>query len=518
MENRTLTAMDEYINKVYAIVLLAVPGACQAAGILYTLEKCLGFLPTVSWIMLIIFDITCLIYLATAIMLIKTGYDNKLVRPSKLKHAKYFLVIIMFIQFNFILYMIPSSDFWAFAFLFTVATALFLDNKMVLITSLEIALSLIVSWIVRADVLLPPQNDLFMVNIINRIVCVILSLGFIWLMTWMVEHFLVHAKKDEMQKNNERVENMLSSVSELSEKLEEAGSILSNISDNESASAQELSATSETLLSSNTELKGKSDDSMLNLAELQKWVGIVDEQMEKVSTSSNDLLEKSHGNEEKLQTLKSINEEVAISMQHTNDIAEKLSDAVKEIDITLNIISEISNSTNLLALNASIEAARAGEAGKGFAVVATEVGNLANDTRNSLDEVTTVIERVQDNVSEMTRFVDDNTEKLNTQSAFFNDLFAAIKEMISIIHTSIESINSMGDAHNKQSEVIKSTVQINEDIAESIKRENAEFSNINEMVEGNTADIVNMTEQVNVLNQMVEKMNQLLSHGEAAQD
>lgn len=88
-------------------------------------------------------------------------------------------------------------------------------------------------------------------------------------------------------------------------------------------------------------------------------------------------------------------------MQHTNEIAKKLSDAVKEIDITLNIISEISNSTNLLALNASIEVARAGEAGKGFAIVATEVGNLANDTKNSLDEVTTVIERVQDNVSEM---------------------------------------------------------------------------------------------------------------------
>lgn len=511
MENRNLTAIDEYINKVYALVLLAVPGACQAAGLLYTTEKCLGLLPTVKWGMLIIFDITCLIYLAIAIMLIKTGYKDKLVQKSKLKTAKYFLVIIMFIQYNFILYMIPSTEFWAFSLLFTVATALFLDHKMVLVTSFEITFSLVVSWIVRADILLPVRNELFAVNVVNRIVCVVLSLGFIWFMTWMVERFLVHAKKDEMQKNNERVENMLASVSELSERLGEAGSVLSNVSANESASAEELSATIETLISSNTELSSKSDDSMLNLTELEKWEGIVDEQMDKVRTSSNELLEKSRGNEEKLQTLHSINEEVAVSMQHTNEIAVKLADAVKEIDITLNIISGISASTNLLALNASIEAARAGEAGKGFAVVATEVGNLANDTRNSLDEVTAVIAKVQESVSEMTRFVGDNTEKLNTQNKFFNEVFAALKEMISIIHVSIDSINSMGDAHNKQSEVIKSTVRINENIAEGIKQENAEFSSINSMVESNTADAVNMMEQVNILNQMVEKINQLLS-------
>lgn len=512
MNKINVTALDEYNRKAYAIVLLAVTGACQAAGILYTLMKCLGFFPTVNWTALIIFDVTCLIYLAAAIFFIRTGYDdNGLVESSKLMQAKVFLVIIMFIQFNFILYMIPSTEFWAFAFLFTVATALFLDHKMVLVTSAEIILSLAVSWIVRQDILLPARDALFIPNMVNRIVCVILSLGFIWFFTWLVECFLVRAKKDEMQKNNERVQNMLSSVSGLSERLGETVSALSGISSNESASAEELSATSETLLSSNTELRRRSEDSMENLTELQKWENIVEEQMGKVKSGSGELLDKTRANEEKLQQLKGINEDVAVSMGHTNQIAEKLSDAVKEIDVTLNIISGISSSINLLALNASIEAARAGEAGKGFAVVATEVGNLANETKESLDQVTQVIERVQENVSEMTRYVEENSEKLDTQNRFFNEVFTAIQDTMRIIHISIDSITSMGDAHDKQSEVIKNTVQINEGIAEGIQRENDEFSNINQMVEGNTSDIVNMTEQMSVLNQMVDKMNDLLT-------
>lgn len=156
-----LSALDEYINKVYILVLLLVPGACQCAGILYTFEKFMGWLPTVNWTALIIFDVTCLIYLMTGIFFIKTGFADGLVKSNKLKAGKIFLVVIMFIQFNFILYMIPSTDFWGFAFFFVVLTTFFLDYKMVTVTSLEIAVSLIVSWIIRANVLLPLRDSMF---------------------------------------------------------------------------------------------------------------------------------------------------------------------------------------------------------------------------------------------------------------------------------------------------------------------------------------------------------------------
>lgn len=249
---------------------------------------------------------------------------------------------------------------------------------------------------------------------------------------------------------------------------------------------------------------------MANLSELSKWESVVAESVEKVELSSKELLDKSVANQNLLNNLQMINSEVSESMKLTTDIAEKLSEAVQEIGVTLNLISEISNSTNLLALNASIEAARAGEAGKGFAVVATEVGNLANSTQKSLTEVKTVIERVQNNVNDINLQIDENSSKLGTQNAYFADVFSSMQDMTELLNSSVSAIDTMGEAHNKQAEVIHKTVTINQDIAESIKNENEQFVSINTMTESNANDTAEVAMQASTINSMVDEMSQLL--------
>ena len=315
-----------------------------------------------------------------------------------------------------------------------------------------------------------------------------------------------------VEEKGSEVEDVLAKVQTVSDNLYAAGSALTSISENESASAEELAATSEHLVASSNILSSKTDESMANLSELNEWSDVVAENVEKVETTSKDLLDKSMENQRLLNNLHTINGEVSESMKATTDIAQKLSDAVQEIGTTLELISDISSSTNLLALNASIEAARAGEAGRGFAVVATEVGNLANSTQDSLKEVEAVIQRVQNNVREITMQVEENSSKLGTQNEYFANVFQSMQDMIELLNASVSAINTMGDAHNKQSEVIRKTVSINQDIASTIRNVNDQFASINSMAESNADDTAKVATQANAINDMVDEMTGLLKN------
>ncbi len=315
-------------------------------------------------------------------------------------------------------------------------------------------------------------------------------------------------------KKEEDLKNVLDEVQVLSDNLYTAGAALSSVSENESASAEELAATSQHLVQNSDLLSSKTDQSMNNLSELSKWEGVVADNVEKVEKASRDLIEKSKENEKLLSNLHTVNGEVSESMKATNDMTQKLSEAVEEIGVTLNLISDISTSTNLLALNASIEAARAGEAGKGFAVVASEVGNLANSTQDSLKVVKSVIERVQQNVRDITAQVEENSAKMDTQNKYFANVFQSMQDMAELLDVSVSAIGTMGEAHSKQSEVIKGTVSINQDIAQNIRDENEQFTSINAMAESNANDITNLAMQVSTINEMVDKMASILKKGE----
>lgn len=107
---------------------------------------------------------------------------------------------------------------------------------------------------------------------------------------------------------------------------------------------------------------------------------------------------------------KSADEAVSLCGSTMEELGEAIkgSQKVKEIDTFTEEILAISSQTNLLALNASIEAARAGEAGRGFAVVADEIRELADHSKNAVDQ----IRKVTENVVHSVAFLSESAEKL----------------------------------------------------------------------------------------------------------
>lgn len=509
--NKKKTAVEVYLSTVFKWGLIILVSACMCATVMFNTEKLFGLYPTVPWLATIGLGIMDSIFFVIAILIVRSSFDKDgYLKEGRLRIGKIFSVVVLIVQWNYLLYMLPTRTFWGFLFFFLILIAFFLDIKMLLVSGLTCMVSLFIGWFIRGTDLLPVKDELFLTDILMCLVALVLSLAGLLIFVFFVAHFLVNAKKDELEKNNEHVTSVLTAVQTLSENLQTAGLSLSQVSENESASAEELAATSEQLVESSNLLSSKTDESMANLGELSEWESVVADNVEKVEQVSKDLLDKSVENEKLLSDLHTINGEVSESMKTTTEITQRLSEAVQEIGVTLNLISDISSSTNLLALNASIEAARAGEAGRGFAVVATEVGNLANSTQQSLQVVQSVIERVQQNVKDITVQVNENAVKLGTQNEYFENVFQSMQDMTELLNTSVETINTMGEAHGKQAEVIKKTISINQDIAESIRNENEQFNSINAMAESNANDTTEVATQAGAINKMVDEMTQLL--------
>lgn len=278
----------------------------------------------------------------------------------------------------------------------------------------------------------------------------------------------IAARKDEIGEIARSVQDAFSSIAKIitgirkaSGELSEVSESFNNIFENMSSAVDQTGNEVDTI-ASNTALQAEQvADMKVKIDAISSSISTITENIELLAQSAELMKEYDEAVEQILSELVAISEKSSESIEKVRYQTELTNQSAQKIRTATEIIAGISSQTNLLALNASIEAARAGEHGKGFAVVAEEIRALADQSRESTEQIEKVVVALLENSDvsvEITREVSEAFLKQNEKIQDTETIFGSLNQEISKVSDSITEITGEVEGLNSHKDVIETSI------------------------------------------------------------
>lgn len=273
--------------------------------------------------------------------------------------------------------------------------------------------------------------------------------------------------KDEFGQMADAVKNMLYSLRDLISKvLEQASKV--------TAASQEISAGTEEA-AAGSQMQAQETQA---ITETISEMAAAAEQMAANAEQAAEASEKTLLNAEQGQEV--VNAALQ-GMQTLQGNIKELGTRSEQIGEIIEVIDDIAEQTNLLALNAAIEAARAGEHGKGFAVVADEIRKLAERSGKATKEIAKLIEEIQNETTRAVKASEAGAEASNKANGVFIEIVNLVRDSVVMVEQISTASCSVAQLSTKSASAIESVAAITEEFAASSQEIAASATSLTEM-------------------------------------